>query len=116
MDAAEEESLANLSAKIDGARSFLELAFADDGFSIARSQEDIRYADKIRRSFERLRRAAVKTMEGLFSKGSQGRSDAVKIRRNSVKAVVEHCTYVLGDLVTVVSLKSDQYKYFLTIA
>lgn len=103
VDAAEEESLANLSAKIDSARSFFELAFVDDEVSAARSQEDIRYADKIRRSFERLRRAAVKTMEGLFSKGSQGRSDAIKSRRNSVKAIVERCTYVLGDLVTVVS-------------
>lgn len=103
MDAADEESLANLSAKIDGARSLLELSFADDEVSVARSQEDIRYADKIRRSFERLRRAAVKTMEGLFSKGTQGRSEAIKSRRNSIKAIVERCTYVLGDLVTVVS-------------
>lgn len=105
MDASEAESLASLPFEIEGARPFLELAFADDGVSIARSPEDLRYAEKVRRSFERLRRAAVKTMETLFSKGSQGRGDAIKSHRNSVKAIVERCINVLGDLATIVSCR-----------
>ena len=67
--------------------------------------DEQRYADKVRRTLERLRRAAVKALD-VFYKDGHGTSSAVESTRHLIRAVVEKTVVAFSSTMEVVSIFS----------
>lgn len=93
-----QETLADTSSAMDDAKPFLPALYATENDG---AMDDHKYADKVRRALERLRRAAVKALE-ISSKGGRDSSSLTKESRHLVRIIVEKGVLVLENVVQAV--------------
>lgn len=95
-----QETLVDTSNAMEDAKPFLPVLYATENYAAV---DDHKYADKVRRALERLRRAAVKALE-ISSKGGHGSSSITKESRHLVRTIVEKGVSVLDNAVQAVNV------------
>lgn len=95
----DQEALGKAPETIDCTQPFLQRLYDTEGSS---GVDEQKYADKVRRTFERLRRASVKSLETLCT-GSRGSSNSAKTARSMVRELTEQGVTTLENTIQTVS-------------
>ena len=101
------DTLPDALGAMQDAEQFLAMLYCPENES---NQDEKRYADKVRRALERLRRTAVKTLEATSGDGRKS-SDATDSVHHSVQKLVESSVIILESVIQSVSFLSGLFSH-----